>query len=127
MRYTPLIFAGQGNATGGRESMRAAATAFGIFALVLTAGIVTVPDSAHARRCKTITTSHNGTEIFNGPGGAAIVATSKLMAYAEELRIAHKARRVRVGKVRTWCGDWFMKYLLPHRNCKARATVCIYR
>jgi hypothetical protein len=102
--------------------MRSGAFAASILALALVAGA----GAAHAR-CQTVTTSHNGTDLFNGPGGAAYVATLKLMDYAEELRVARRAKRVRVGKVRTWCGDWFTKYLLPHRNCKARARVCTYR
>lgn len=86
---------------------------------------LTPPQAAYAR-CKTVTTSHNGTELFNGPGGAAFVATNKLMAYADDLKRTRRAKRVRVGKVKTWCGDWFMKYLLPHKNCKARAQVCYW-
>lgn len=99
----------------------------GALGALVAAAIVVMPDTAEARRCNTVTTSHNGTELFNGPGGAAFMATNKLMRHAEQLRIARKARTVRVGKVKTWCGDWFMKYMLPHKHCKARALVCTYR
>lgn len=90
----------------------------------LTAGIVMIaPDSAEARRCYTFKASHNGTDAFH-PDGAAGTATDKLMFAINSWKQEKRLKRVRIGKVRTKCGEWYMMYLLPHHTCTARARVC---
>ncbi len=61
--------------------------------------------------------------MFNETGavGAAI---NKLLTKVDRLKIEKAPRRVRMGQVRTKCGPWFIKYLLPHRKCVARVRVC---
>ena len=73
--------------------------------------------------CKTMEGSHNGTNMFHETGavGAAI---NDLLVKVDQMKIEKGLKRVRMGRVRTKCGPWFEKYLLPHRNCVARARVC---
>lgn len=80
------------------------------------------PDRAGAA-CRIMKASHNGTDLFHETGavGAAI---NKLLAKVDQLKIKKAPRKVRMGRVRTKCGPWFQKYLLPHRHCVARARVC---
>lgn len=84
-------------------------------------GVAAAPAQA---RCVIMSAGHNGTDLFNGPGGARKVATNKLYAAIEDFKQSRRLRRIRVGRVRTSCGKWFTKYLLPHRHCRARARVC---
>ena len=92
--------------------------------VVIVSGVlgITTPDKAHAA-CRTMVGSHNGTNMFHETGalGAAI---NKLLAKVDQLKIEKAPRRVRMGRVRTKCGPWFEKYLLPHQNCIAKARVC---
>ncbi len=83
---------------------------------------MTPPDKAHAA-CKTMVGSHNGTNMFHETGalGAAI---NDLLVKVDHLKIKIAPKKVRMGQVRTKCGPWFEKYLLPHRNCVAKARVC---
>lgn len=86
-------------------------------------GILT-PDKAHAHgACRTMEASHNGTDMFH-ESGAIGAAINKLLAKVDQLKIEKAPRRVHMGPVRTKCGPWFEKYLLPHRKCVARARVC---
>ena len=95
-----------------------------VLSAFLTAGIVMIaPDSAEARRCYTFKASHNGTDAFH-PDGAAGTATDKLMFAINSWKQEKRIKRVRIGKVRTKCGEWYMMYLLPHHTCTARARVC---
>ncbi|MDA7948510.1 MAG: hypothetical protein MPJ78_13675 [Hyphomicrobiaceae bacterium] len=73
--------------------------------------------------CKTIQASHNGTDMFHETGATG-AAQNKLMIKVNALRREMAPRRVRMGRVRTKCGQWFMKYLLPHKHCVAKARVC---
>lgn len=82
------------------------------------------PDSAEARRCYTFKASHNGTDAFNPNGGAAGTATNKLLQAIEAWKQGKGIKRVRIGKVRTKCGEWYMMYFLMHHTCTARARVC---
>jgi hypothetical protein len=92
--------------------------------VVITGGflVILTPDRAHAV-CRTMEASHNGTDMFHETGavGAAI---NKLVAKVDQLKIEKAPRKVRMGRVRTKCGPWFEKYLLPHRHCLAKARVC---
>ncbi len=84
--------------------------------------VMTLPDKAHAA-CKTMVGSHNGTNMFHETGalGAAI---NDLLVKVDHLKIEKNLKKVRMGRVRTKCGPWFEKYLLPHRHCEAKARVC---
>lgn len=97
---------------------------FAAAALVATclAIIVMGPAPAEAR-CRTFQASHNGTDMFH-PTGAVGAATNKLVWQVERWRKQKGVARVRFGKIRTKCGDWFMKYGLPHKHCVAKARVC---
>ncbi len=92
---------------------------------LLVAGFVMVaPDSAEARRCYTFKASHNGTDMLNPNGGAVETAKNKLLRSIEAWRQEKRIKRVRIGKIRTRCGEWYIMYLLPHHTCTARARVC---
>lgn len=80
------------------------------------------PDRAEAR-CKTFNASHNGTDMFYDSGTEGTVK-NKLLWYVEQWQNEKGVKRVRIGRVRIKCGEWFVKYMLPHRNCKAKARVC---
>jgi hypothetical protein len=62
--------------------------------------------------------------MFNPEGGAAGTAKNKLLYSIEAWKQEKRIKRVRIGRVRTKCGEWYMMYLLPHRTCTARARVC---
>lgn len=103
--------------------MRAVRIAISMAALVAAVSFVLKPEPAQAR-CYTFSQSHNGTDLFNPVGGARTAATKKLL-YSIELWQKEKGiSKVRIGKVRTSCGEWNLKYLLPHHRCKATARVC---
>ena len=86
--------------------------------------VISTPDSAEARRCYTFKESHNGTDMFNPDGGAKTAATIKLNTSIELWQQKKGIKKVRIGKVKTKCGEWYIKYLLPHHTCTARARVC---
>ncbi len=82
----------------------------------------TAPEEAQAR-CKTFEASHNGTDFFYADGTEGTVK-NKLVWYVEQWQKEKGVKRVRYGKVHIKCGQWFVKYMLPHRNCKAKSRVC---
>ncbi len=86
------------------------------------AGVMMTPERAQAG-CKTFEASHNGTDIFYDTGTEGTV-TNKLLYYVEQWKNEKGIKRVRIGKINIKCGDWFYRYLLPHRNCKAKSRVC---
>ena len=95
-----------------------------IFSAVVAGGLFAAMTAGPAQAaCRTMEASHNGTNMFHETGavGAAI---NKLLAKVEQLKIAKAPKKVRMGRVRTKCGPWFQKYLLPHRHCVARSRVC---
>lgn len=92
------------------------------FCAGLTIFLTLSPDVAEAR-CKTFEASHNGTDMFYDDGTEGTVK-NKLLWYVEQWQRENNVKRVRIGRIRIRCGDWFVKYLLPHRNCKAKARVC---
>jgi len=92
----------------------------------LAAGIVMfAPESAEARRCYTFKASHNGTDAFH-PDGAAGTAKEKLVFAVDSWKQKHRYKRVRIGKIRSKCGVWYIKYFLPHHTCTVKARVCRY-
>lgn len=86
--------------------------------------LVIMPGTAQAK-CRTWTATHNGTNlIYPNEGGAAGTAANKLLWQVEQWKKEKGIKRVRIGKIRTKCGEYFMKYLLPHQHCIAKARVC---
>ncbi len=81
-----------------------------------------LPEPAEAR-CKTFKASHNGTDMFYDTGTEG-TAKNKLLWSIEQWQREKGIKRVRIGRVRIKCGEWFVKYLLLHRNCTAKARVC---
>lgn len=74
-------------------------------------------------RCRTVTQSHNGTDFFYADGAAG-TAEHKLRLAVEEWKKRRGIKKVRIGKITTKCGGWYIKYMLPHKTCTARARVC---
>ena len=92
--------------------------------LVLFAALLVIsPQSAEAHRCHIFKASHNGTDAFH-PDGAAGTAKDKLLYAVDAWKQKYRLKRVRIGKIRTKCGEWYMMYFLPHHTCTARARVC---
>lgn len=73
--------------------------------------------------CKTFEASHNGTDMFYATGTEGTVK-NKLLWYVEQWQKENNVKKVRIGKIHVTCGGWFIKYALPHRNCKAKSRVC---
>lgn len=95
-----------------------------VFVFSFAASALLLPHPAEAR-CKEWTASHNGTDLFYpNDGGAAGTAANKLVWQVEQWKKENGIENVRIGKIRTSCGDWFTKYLLPHKHCVAKARVC---
>lgn len=89
---------------------------------IFTAALATDPARA---ACRQWTATHNGTDLFYPEeGGAAGTAANKLIWEVEQWKKEKGIRKVRIGRISTKCGDWFMKYLLPHKHCVAKARVC---
>ncbi len=93
----------------------------GFSALVLVASVVT-PAPVQAR-CVNVTQSHNGTDFFYSDGAEG-TAAYKVRLSVEEWQKKTGVKKVRIGKIKTTCGDWFIKYGLPHKTCVAKARVC---
>ena len=81
-----------------------------------------VPDRAQAK-CVSVTRTHNGTDFFysDGAGGTA---EYKVRLSVEKWQEKTGVKKVKIGKIKTTCGDWFIKYGLPHKHCIAKARVC---
>lgn len=86
------------------------------------AAAIFAPAAAEAR-CRTVTQTHNGTDFFYSDGAAG-TAVHKIHLAVEDFKRKTGIRKVRISNVRTSCGDWFMKYGLPHKHCVAKARVC---
>lgn len=93
-----------------------------IAAVGVALAVVAAPASARTL-CRNFEASHNGTDMFH-PSGAVGAAVNKLVAKVDAWQREKSLQNVRMGKVRTKCGPWFQKYLLPHRNCVAKARAC---
>ncbi len=102
--------------------MRAVRHAFIFMAIGFTAGVMMTPEPAEAR-CRWFKATHNGTDMFYSDGAAG-TAEWKLMDSISQWKTARHLRRVRIRKSKTKCGDWFIKYALPHKHCVAKARVC---
>jgi hypothetical protein len=76
-------------------------------------------------RCRVWQTTHNGSGLFYPrSSGSAGTAIDKLYWQVEQWRKRAGFDGVRIGKATTKCGESFVKYLVPHRHCRARARVC---
>ena len=84
--------------------------------------LVAMPEPAQAR-CVTVTQSHNGTDFFYSDGAEG-TAAYKVRLSVEEWQKKTGVKKVKIGKIKTSCGDWFIKYGLPHKTCVAKARVC---
>jgi hypothetical protein len=100
--------------------MRAINSAIAMLFVAVALSVTVTPASA---ACRNFEASHNGTDMFHETGaeGAAI---NKLMAQVESWKRERGIKKVRMTRVRTKCGPWFTKYLLPHRHCVAKARAC---
>lgn len=98
--------------------------AAGFVLTTLAVSLAVMPTTAQAK-CRTWTATHNGTNlIYPNQGGAAGTAANKLVWQVEQWKKEKGIKRVRIGKIRTKCGEYFIKYLLPHQHCIAKASVC---
>lgn len=82
-------------------------------------------ESAEAR-CRMWQATHNGTDMFYETGAEG-TAAHKLKWQVETWRQETLRKNVRIGKIKTQCSDWFIKYGLPHKHCVAKARVCASR
>jgi len=95
-----------------------------VSAAILAAGItMAAPGSAEAKRCYMFKASHNGTDAFH-PEGAVGTAKDKLVYAVASWKQEKRFKRVRIGKIKSSCSEWYIKYFLPHRTCTVKARVC---
>lgn len=102
--------------------MRALCGTFFLVAVGFGIGLTTVSGPAEAG-CRWFKATHNGTDFFYDDGAAG-TAEHKLNGYIYEWTKVKGIKRVKVYKSKTRCGDWFVKYALPHKHCIAKAKVC---
>jgi hypothetical protein len=74
-------------------------------------------------KCVNVTQTHNGTDFFYSDGAEG-TAAYKVRLSVEEWQKKTGMKKVKIGKIKTTCGDWFIKYGLPHKHCIAKARVC---
>jgi hypothetical protein len=84
--------------------------------------VVLFPEPAQAK-CVNVTQTHNGTDFFYSDGAEG-TAAYKVRLSVEEWQKKTGVKKVKIGKIKTTCGDWFIKYGLPHKHCVAKAQVC---
>ncbi len=102
--------------------MRALRGLLAVSAIGFSAIVVMTPVPAEAK-CVWFKASHNGTDFFYSDGAAG-TAEWKLMDMINQWKAAKGIKKVRIRKSKTKCGGWFIKYMLPHKNCVAKARVC---
>ena len=91
-----------------------------LFAILVIPFMASVPAQA---KCVTVTQTHNGTDFFYSDGAAG-TAEYKIELAVKEWQKKTGVKKVKIGKIKTSCGDWFIKYALPHKHCIAKARVC---
>lgn len=74
-------------------------------------------------KCVNVIQTHNGTDFFYSDGAEG-TAAYKVRLSVEEWQKKTGVKKVKIGKIKTTCGDWFIKYGLPHKHCVAKARVC---
>jgi len=102
--------------------MRAVRVVFLILTIAFVVGSVMTPEPAEAR-CRWFKATHNGTDFFYADGAAG-TAEWKAKSMITQWTAAKGIKRYRIRLSTTKCGDWFMKYGLPHKHCIAKARVC---
>jgi hypothetical protein len=95
---------------------------FLVFLFVLAGAVTLVPDTADAR-CRWFKATHNGTDFFYSDGAAG-TAEFKVKSMIDSWTAQRRIRRQRIYMASTKCGEWFIKYMLPHKHCIAKAKVC---
>lgn len=88
----------------------------------LAAGTFMTPQPAEAA-CRWFKATHNGTDFFYADGAAG-TAEFKLNSTIDQWKASRRIRRAKVYRTKTKCGQWFVKYMLPHKHCIAKAKVC---
>jgi len=89
-------------------------------AILLVLFIASAPVQA---KCVNVTHTHNGTDFFYSDGAEG-TAAYKVRLSVEDWQKKTGVKKVKIGKIKTTCGDWFIKYGLPHKHCVAKARVC---
>lgn len=85
--------------------------------------VATTSPQAAVAKCRNFEASHNGTDLFHSTGAKG-AAVNKLITEVEQWQKANGIAKIRMTKVRTKCGDWFMKYGLRHKHCVAKVRAC---
>jgi len=73
--------------------------------------------------CRWFKATHNGTDFFYSDGAAG-TAEFKVKSMIDSWTAQRGIRRKKIYMAKTKCGDWFIKYALPHKHCIAKAKVC---
>lgn len=105
-----------------RDTTRTFPKAAMVFSALVLLATVLVPATAEAR-CRNVTQTHNGTNFFYADGAAG-TAAYKVRLAVEDWQKKTGVKKVRIGKIKTSCGKWFIKYGLPHQHCVAKARFC---
>lgn len=74
-------------------------------------------------KCVTVTQTHNGADFFYSDGAAG-TAEYKVQLSVQEWQKKTGVKKIKISKISTKCGDWFIKFGLPHKHCIAKARVC---
>lgn len=102
--------------------MRAVRVFFLFLAVTLVSGFSLPFDRAEAA-CRWFKATHNGTDMFYADGAAG-TAEFKVKSMIDSWTASKGIRRKKIYMAKTKCGDWFIKYMLPHKHCIAKAKVC---
>ena len=86
------------------------------------AAAMVVPEPAEAA-CRWFKATHNGTDFFYSDGAAG-TAEFKVKSMIDSWTAQRGIKRKKIYMAKTKCGDWFIKYMLPHKHCIAKAKVC---
>ncbi len=102
--------------------MRAIRVGFLLLAGSISVGSVMMPEPAEAK-CRWFKYTHNGTDFFYSDGAAG-TAEWKVKSAITQWTAAKGIKRYKIRMSKTKCGDWFIKYALPHKHCIAKGRVC---
>ena len=87
------------------------------------AGVTLLNANPAEAGCRWFKASHNGTDFFYSDGAAG-TAEFKVKSMIDSWTAQRGIQRKKVYLAKTTCGDWFIKYALPHKQCVAKAKVC---
>lgn len=102
--------------------MRAFRVLFTVLAVTFVVCSVMKPEPVEAR-CRWFKGTHNGTDFFYSDGAAG-TAEWKVKSMITQWTAAKGIKRYKIRMSKTRCGDWFVKYALPHKHCVAKGRVC---